>query len=98
MAHSGFKQGWAGTSGCFSCAICGRKTRNVGQASGHLCGPCDEWTMTENSLSDDGHGMTAEEKATAEAYILKNKLEAAKRGGSREALGLPVLPDNQVAT
>lgn len=95
MAHSGFKQGWSGTSGCFPCAICGRKTRNIGQSSNHLCGHCDEWTATENSLYDDGQSMTTEEKATAEAHILKNKLEAAKRGGSREAIGLPIAPVNQ---
>lgn len=81
MAHSGFKQGWKGTSGCYSCELCGRKTRNVGQTSNHLCGNCDEWTMTTNSLNDDGLHMSAEDRKAAQDYILKNKIEAAKRGG-----------------
>ena len=58
MAHSGFKTGFPGTSGCFVCELCKRKTRNTGQVSKHLCGSCDEWTMAENSLSDDGASMT----------------------------------------
>lgn len=88
MANNRFQSGWAGQSGCYSCAICQRKTRATGQASRHLCKFCDEWTMTENGLSDDRDILTAEEKAQMEAYILENKLAAAKRGGNREALGL----------
>lgn len=88
MTHSGFKTGFPGKSGCFQCEICERKTRNTGQMSDHLCPPCDEWTMTENSLNDDGPHMTAEQITQAKAYILKNKLEAAKRGGNKVRLGL----------
>lgn len=91
MAKSGFKSGWQGQSGCFACAICGRKTRANNQVSGHLCGHCDDWTMAENSLNDDGAHMTEKEKADSMAFILKNKLEAAKRGGNRQALGLPAV-------
>ena len=89
MAHSGFTTGYPGRSGCFKCNICGRKTRNVGQMSKNMCRHCDEWTMTENSLNDDGPHMTPQDRAEAEAYILKHKLAAAKLGGNREALGLP---------
>ena len=88
MAHSGFKASWPGQSGCFQCQICGRKTRAVGQMSGHMCGPCDEWTMTTNSLNDDGLGMDDSQRKDMQDYILKNKIEAAKRGGDLSKLQL----------
>lgn len=93
MAHSGFKASWPGISGCFQCQICGRKTRNVGQMSDHLCGPCDEWTMTTNSLSDDGLGMSDVQRKKMQDYILKNKTEAAKRGGDLSKLQVAINDD-----
>ena len=95
MAHSGFKTGHKGQSGCFTCEICQRKTRNTGQCSRHLCGNCDEWTMAENSLNDNAHWTTDEEKNETKAFILKEKLTAAKRGGDRMALGLDPKPTNE---
>lgn len=88
MAHSGFKASWPGQSGCFRCELCGRKTRGVGQMSSHLCGPCDEWTMTMNTLNDDGLGMPVAERQAMVEYVLKNKVEAAKRGGDLSKLQL----------
>ena len=95
MIKSGFKTGFPGKSGCYSCEICSRQTRANNQISDHLCTHCDKWTNAENSLSDDGSRMTEKEKSAVVAHILKNKLEAAKRGGNLAALGLPAaLPAN----
>lgn len=67
--------------GCFPCNICGRNTREAGQAMHGLCPQCDEWTQIENGLADDLY-ETAEEIAAAEARVDELQAEAVKRGGT----------------
>lgn len=90
MARSGFQSRW-GAGGVFNCGICKRRTRHVDQGMSHLCPQCDEWTAAENSVNDGNYdGEPPEELKRALDRIQALKEEAAKRGGSRESLGLEI--------
>jgi hypothetical protein len=87
---STFRRGFGSRpGGTYECGECGRLTRRTVEGQTHLCGQCDERTMIENAINDGNYsGLPAEDLAKAEAEILRLKQEAAKRGGSRERLGL----------
>lgn len=75
--------------GVFECNICARRTRHAGQGMDNLCPQCDEWTAMENGINDGNYeGEPPEELQRALDRIQALKEEAAKKGGSRVALGL----------
>jgi hypothetical protein len=55
-----FKRGVSG-SGCYTCRICGKKTREtgLGESDCQLCAYCCEASGLENNLND---GVISEEK------------------------------------
>ncbi len=49
--------GFRARSGCFECAVCGRQTRitaNHSHDNSGMCAECDEVSMLENGISDNG--------------------------------------------
>lgn len=51
MNRSRFQRG----SGCFTCSLCGKQTRNTGDnGSCHLCPLCYAKSLCGNSFSDSG--------------------------------------------
>jgi predicted ATP-dependent serine protease len=90
MANNRFSRR-GGVGGVFNCGQCGRRTRHVGQGMAHLCPQCDEWTAAENAVFDGNYtDLPPEELDGAKAQILKLKEAAAKKGGDRAMLGLPL--------
>lgn len=53
-AHSRFQRG----SGCYTCRLCGKQTRDTGhdEASCQLCRRCYEFASWENTHSDEHDG------------------------------------------
>jgi hypothetical protein len=75
MALRHFKRG----SGCFACAVCGRKTRVTTQDSYTLCAECWELAGIENSIL---YGCGTPEEYAEEVAEL---IAAAVKKGSNEA-------------
>jgi hypothetical protein len=45
-----------GRGGCFTCRLCGKRTRDTGENGGvQLCPLCDVKSLNGNSLSDAGY-------------------------------------------
>lgn len=83
--RSGFQQG----SGCYTCATCGRKTRNTGQSlSSELCPQCWDLAGLENEVSD-GH-QTLEE-ALPEARRLLAEIRS--KGGDPDESFAQFVPE-----
>jgi len=83
-----FRRSIGGTSAVFECGACRRRTRRTNQGNSYLCPQCDEWSMQENGILDGHYSNDPKGLAHTEAVILRLKEEAAKKGGSRERLGL----------
>lgn len=82
MAVNKFRANWT-RQPVFACRICGRKTRDTGEnGSVELCPQCNEACQCENSLSDDGHHMTEQERNKLTARINTYKQAAVNKGGT----------------